>query len=1038
MRTVSTYITELWKKGGPFIGPDRAHARVTVEPDWQLRVESNVVASKPSKLPFRWWQRFDNSQFEVEVPNIKSISWDRSIDADAASCNISIYNQKMDPNLTGQNVRLGTRGYYTWRNRNGSGGSDSVNARALWPENLGSDWIDILIPNALLRTYQGYGGHGKTIPDAVEDGNLLLSGVWLVDRVDVGSDGMLTLQCRDMCKLLIEQMLYLPFMPAGMYPLKYRRWIYESLMIPAVPYYDRTDPTTPLGPYFGPGSEGRKWVPDFGISSDDEGYWILGTDGGVFSYDVPFWGSRGMGAVGTTPAITARPQGDGYWVASENGNVFALGAALNFGSPSMLVGKIVDIVATSTGLGYWLLGEDGIVYNFGDAVDHGEFPLTTSLLTAMAARSDNNGYWLVAEDGAIYAFGTAPYHGNAAVGAAKAVGIAARAQNDGYWIVASDGAVFAKGAATYYGGANTIPGAAPIIDIVATSTGLGYWLLAENGGVFTFGDADFHGASPPTTARMLSLDASDDGYWLLAENGTVYAFDEGYFGNPAGGVDQAPMRGFDVDPLGRGYWMASEDGAVFALGETSYYGGANATVLNAPVIRLAAHPDGRGYWLLGADGGVFNFGSADFFGSAVGTVVGAAVDMAITPTGEGYWILGEGGHIYSFGDATYYGNATPIASGDKAVAMAARPQGDGYWIVTEKGEIFGKGAAVAWPAMVSNGDWPAAKAALSDPITAVDVVSTGDGILLAAGDGGIFSFGTAPFEGSLPGPFQKTWRYPGEYEDLTDIIKDLLLWAGWLLYGTNFVYGNLESTGTYIEDEIPADTFDKKAVIDAINVIRDIVGYEFWVDEEGGAHFESPNWYTYGNFMQETGLRTGAIPEINEKTTLTSYSTSYVDAPVRSEIIITSADPTLGGETTITTRRPWHREVDADTRLPIEPDLLRGMVRPAMLPVPIKVNRAEQEMMAELIEQHAHYQLLQGQLSCVAYPAIQVNDQVRIIEQVTGETDVHFIRGVASNHDLDTGQWTFDITTNRLGPGRTKAIGGATISARPPEVARPA
>lgn len=1014
MRLTSSYMENLWGNGGPFIGADRAHARVTVERDWFLSTTSQVATDDPSKLPFRWFQRMDNSQVETEVPNIRAISWDRSIDSDAASCTISIYNQKMQPNMSGQNIRLGQRGHYSWRQR-------GINARARWPEMVNNEWTEVLVPNALLRTYEGFGGHGKSLPQALADGNLFFTGMWLVDDVRVGSDGALELQCRDMGKLLLEQQLYVPLIPKAKYPLYYYKWRYEYQQYPSVPYYDRTDPGWSEGPYFGPGPEGRKWAPDFGIDADDVGYAILGTDGGVFAYESSFYGSRGTGYINDIVGMAKRPQNDGYWVVDQNGGVFTQGAAVQLGSPSSLVEPIVAIAATHTGNGYWLLDKTGDVITFGDAPYHGSYPENAAPMVDMKGTSNSLGYWLLSETGAVYSYGNAGYHGNGPIASGqKATSIAARPDGAGYWVLASDGAVFGLDA-PYYGRVNGggPANATSAISISATATGLGYAILCEDGAVYAFGDATHHGNTGVAPAREIVI-GPVGGYWIVSHQGTVFrggaAVD---YGSPTPGVDLTPMRGIAMDPLGRGYWLTSEDGAVFAFGEAPFYG--RIVNPNAIVVRIVATPNGRGYWQLGEDGGVFAWGNAGFFGSAVGMLPGGAkaVDIARTADGQGYWILNDLGEVYSFGNATYHGNAQ-VTSPDKAVAISGRrPNNDGYWIVSANGGIFALGAA---PFLPSNGDFAAAKAGLNDPITSVDSTSTGNGYLLLAGDGGVFSFGDAPFAGSLPSPYMVERRFTGNYADLSDIIKDLLLWSGWYLYGANRVYGNIETTGTYIETDLAADLFDKKPVIDAINAIRDIVGFLFWIDEEGGARFETANWYTYGNFIQETGLRIGGIPEIDERVIMTSYSLAYTDRPIRSEVIITSDDPLAGNESTITTVRP------------ITSNLLRGMVRPAMIPTPFQVTKTDQEVMAQLIEQHMHFASLQGSVTCVANPAIQVNDQVRILEQVTGETNVHFVRGISSNHDLDTGVWTYNLTTNHLGPGRT-ALNSGRILAVPEPVA---
>lgn len=224
-------IWNAWSRGGPFTGDAAPHARVTVEKDWHLNLQT--AAGSYQKCPIRWFQRYDNSQVETEVPNIKQIDIDRSLDTDAGSCTITIYNQKMLTNGEAGSAAsvLGQPGYFTWRFR----GTD---ANARWGEGPGVEWRDVLVPNALLRTYQGYGGQGLSIADAVAAGNLVISGTWLVDSVHLGHDGLIEIKGRDMAKLLIEQHLYPPLVPNALYPqgLEYCRWAFtEHPAVPATP-----------------------------------------------------------------------------------------------------------------------------------------------------------------------------------------------------------------------------------------------------------------------------------------------------------------------------------------------------------------------------------------------------------------------------------------------------------------------------------------------------------------------------------------------------------------------------------------------------------------------------------------------------------------------------------------------------------------------------------------------------------------------------------------------------------------------------------
>jgi hypothetical protein len=45
------------------------------------------------------------------------------------------------------------------------------------------------------------------------------------------------------------------------------------------------------------------------------------------------------------------------------------------------------------------------------------------------------------------------------------------------------------------------------------------------------------------------------------------------------------------------------------------------------------------------------------------------------------------------------------------------------------------------------------------------------------------------------------------------------------------------------------DTWDKKPVMDGIAVIRDITGFDFWIDETGGAIWRLPNIFKKGCYV---------------------------------------------------------------------------------------------------------------------------------------------------------------------------------------------
>ena len=101
------------------------------------------------------------------------------------------------------------------------------------------------------------------------------------------------------------------------------------------------------------------------------GYWLVGLDGGVFSFgDAPYLGSLpGLHiAVKNIVAIDPTPDGHGYWLAGADGGVFAFGNAAFYGSVPGVLGRpapnaITGLAETPDGHGYWLVGADGGVFS---------------------------------------------------------------------------------------------------------------------------------------------------------------------------------------------------------------------------------------------------------------------------------------------------------------------------------------------------------------------------------------------------------------------------------------------------------------------------------------------------------------------------------------------------------------------------------------------------------------------------------------------------------------------------------------------------
>jgi hypothetical protein len=261
-----------------------------------------------------------------------------------------------------------------------------------------------------------------------------------------------------------------------------------------------------------------------------DGFILLGGDGGIFPFNVPFAGAPASEnrcpdnltdrtePNGTCWSMAVTPSGMGYWVLNgDTGAVYAYGTAVFHGHPFTqfagvpreFVPNSVQIVATPSGQGYWVyeVGQSdlGQVDPFGDAESFGS---TTTLVqqngglalngsaVGMAATATGEGYWEVRSDGGVFAFGDAKYYGS--MGGTRLaqpiIGMTATASGKGYWLYAADGGVFAFGDAVFAGSTGAIQLVAPVVGMARNPSGPGYWLAAADGGVFAFGGAPFLGS----------------------------------------------------------------------------------------------------------------------------------------------------------------------------------------------------------------------------------------------------------------------------------------------------------------------------------------------------------------------------------------------------------------------------------------------------------------------------------------------------------------------------------------------------------------
>lgn len=272
-------------------------------------------------------------------------------------------------------------------------------------------------------------------------------------------------------------------------------------------------------------------------------------------------------------------------------------------------------------------------------------------------------------------------------------------------------------------------------------------------------------------------------------------------------------------------------------------------------------------------------------------------------------------------------------------------------------------------------------------------------------------------------------HWEGNYTDYTDVVKQLLAYGGFywpasstgqhfmtetdgdLAYLTaagdpclpeGRIWGDFEQTGTNGYVDLTAEIFDKKPLMDGISYVRDIIGFVFFIDESGGAVWRNPNIWSVGNWVwaadggPHTG-RTSTLVVIDEKETLTQMSAKISSRSMREKVFVANTSGKIGAVAAGFVPHPSGlRRVGGWTDQNFE-------------------TTEECQVMADLITLRQAFNFRTNQITIPGYPAIQVDDQVRIRERITGETYIHYVREITSEWSASTGEWTYSLVTNWLG-----------------------
>ena len=96
-------------------------------------------------------------------------------------------------------------------------------------------------------------------------------------------------------------------------------------------------------------------------TSDGKGYWLVASDGGIFTFgDAKFYGSTGALQL-NKPIIGMAPtsDGQGYWLVASDGGVFTFGNATFYGSTGGGNVTVLGMLITPSTAGYELVESNG-------------------------------------------------------------------------------------------------------------------------------------------------------------------------------------------------------------------------------------------------------------------------------------------------------------------------------------------------------------------------------------------------------------------------------------------------------------------------------------------------------------------------------------------------------------------------------------------------------------------------------------------------------------------------------------------------------
>ena len=263
MRTTTTATQDAWLSGD-YVGINRPMVRATIQ-----RLDLTILSygkQQYSSVPF------GQANMPLELPNIKDVKWSRTVDSGVASMTMTLYNTEPLPvGEPPQNGDLDQPGFYSPLR-----GATAHSSR--WSRET-NGWQDWIVPDRIIRVWEGYGFDASVAPEV--DPHLYQSGTWRIDDVDFTHDGLITVTCRDIGSVLLDQILFPPVVPFASYPLWFEA--FHDVKNPDVvastggssagwvqPGYD----TSSNAPYVGVGGSVYGHAGSDAFDTSDKSYWL--------------------------------------------------------------------------------------------------------------------------------------------------------------------------------------------------------------------------------------------------------------------------------------------------------------------------------------------------------------------------------------------------------------------------------------------------------------------------------------------------------------------------------------------------------------------------------------------------------------------------------------------------------------------------------------------------------------------------------------------------------------------------------------------